>query len=209
MLLNLNNCSVLKPQGYSSLQSISETQRYELKNILTFAFCWVEKLVLFFWTSPGYRVCWKGQGFGLVNQKVSSSLSVTEISPFPVPPNQSHGSKAHSHLPHVQMQDCFSAIPHVPDKGLCLFPWGAFFSQLEGRAGTSQQKPGSLVSLVWAHSGSSGTFWGTFCRQRWHGKTGIWSWTQQKSWKDHLNPSQHPCHKLMKIFYSSWWRAMV
>lgn len=197
MLLNLNNCSVLKPQGYSSLQSISESEQYELKNILTFVFCWVEKLVLFFWTSPGSPVCWEGQCFGLVNQKVSTSLPGTEISPFPAPPNQSHGSKAHSHLPHVQMQDYFSAIPHVPDKGLCLFPWG-FFSQVEGRAGTSQQKSSLLVVLVWACPEPSGES----TEQKWHSKTWIWSWTQQISWKDHLSPYQHPCHKVIKkIFY--------
>lgn len=82
MLLNLNNCSVLKPQGYSSLQSISETERYELKNILTFAF----RKIIFFRTSPRYTACWKGQCFGPLNQQVSSSLPETETSPSSTKP---------------------------------------------------------------------------------------------------------------------------
>lgn len=154
MLLNLNNCSVLKPQGYSPLQSISESEHCELKNTLTFVFCWVEKLVLFFWTSPGYPVCWKSQGLGLVNQKVSSSLSGTEISPFPAPPNQSHGSTGHSHLPHVQMQDYFSAIPHVPDKGLCFLV--VVFS-LKWRE-SWDQPAGIIISCVTG----LGTFWSSW-----------------------------------------------
>lgn len=133
----------------------------------------------------------KASALVLINRWAVPYLRLKSL---PVPPNQSHGSKAHSHCQQVQMKDYFSSIPTCAWQGAMFVSlWWFFLSSGEGRTGTRQQKPSSLVSLVLAHSGSAGTFWGkhwAFCRQRWHSKTWIWSWTQPKSWKDHLNPSQ-------------------
>lgn len=196
MLLNLNNCSVLKPQGYSSLQSISETEWYELKNILTFVFCWVEKLFSFgplhiiqCVEKASALVLLKGEQFLTWDWNLSQFHQTKAMAPKHIPTSNKRKQRIIS-LP----------SPHVHDKGLC---WWFFLSSGEGRTGTSQQKPSSPVLLVLARPGSAGTFWGkhwAFCRQTWHSKTWIWSWTQPNSWKDHLNPSQQPCHKV-KIFY--------
>lgn len=144
MLLNLNNCSVLKPQGYSSLQSISETECYELKNILTFVFCWVEKLVLFFWTSPGYRVCWKGQGFGLVNQRWAAPYLWLKSLLF-----QFHQTKAMApkHIPTSHMCKCriISLLSNMClTRGCVCFPGVVFPLSWRGELGPASRNQDHL-----------------------------------------------------------------
>lgn len=210
MLLNLNNCSVLKPQGYSSLQSISETERYELKNILTFAFCWAEKLVHFFWTSPRHTVCWEGQCFGLVNHKVSSSLSGTEISPFSSSTRPKPWLQSTFPPPTRANEGLFLCLPHMCLTRGCVCFLVVFSISWRGELGAASRTH-ELVLLVLARSGPAGTFWGelwALCRHRWHSKAWTWSWTPQKCEKHRLNPSQDTCHKV-KIFSWSWWRAKL
>lgn len=127
MLLNLNNCSVLKPQGYSSLQSISETEWYELKNILTFVFCWVEKLVLFLWTSPRCTVCWKGWCFGLVNQRwAAASLGLK--SPFLSSTKPKPWLQSTFPFPTCAKEELFLCYPHLCLTRGCVCFLELFFS---------------------------------------------------------------------------------
>lgn len=160
MLLNLNNCSVLKPQGYSSLQSISETERYELKNILTFAFSRAEKLVLFFWSSPHYPVCWEGQCFGLVNHKESSSLSGTEISPFSSSTRPKPWLQSTFPPPTHANEGLFLCLPHMCLTWAVFGSWW-FFPSAGGESWEQAAEPMSLWCWSWhvlvqlEHSGES------------------------------------------------------
>lgn len=147
MLLNLNNCSVLKPQGYSSLQSISETERYELKNILTFVFCWVEKLFSF---GPLHIIQCVEKASALVLLINRWAVTYLRLKPLPVPPNQRHGSKAHSHLQQVQTKDYFSAIPTRAWQGAML----VFFS-IKWRGKNWHQPAETIVS----RAAGLGTSW--------------------------------------------------
>lgn len=125
MLLNLNNCSVLKPQGYSSLQSISETERYELKNILTFVFCWVEKLFSF---RPLHIIQCVEKASALVLLINRWAVPYLRLKPLPVPPKPKPWLQSTFPPPTSANEGLFLCHPHTcMTRGYV----GGFFYQVE------------------------------------------------------------------------------